>query len=196
LHLGSIAYAVFTGGAQSGVVSVQIRDDRENFLSNRHPHVLTASSWRSPVQGTCHGSSDGHPASSTPTRHPPVLTASSWLSTASSWLSTASSWLSNGRLLRGTCRLSPAPRCAYGRDGLSFYSHRRLSAAPEMSPDTYRQASQGLLRRDLIAADGVRVQVLSLSPEPVRLQPRPMPRRDQVSACQAILAALTAHAAK
>jgi hypothetical protein len=65
-----------------------------------------------------------------------------------------------------------------------------------MSPDTYRQASQGLLRRDLIAADGVRVQVLSLSPEPVRLQPRPMPRRDQASACQAILAALTAHAAK
>jgi len=65
-----------------------------------------------------------------------------------------------------------------------------------MSPDTYRQAREGLLRRDLIAADGVRVQVLSLPPEPVRLQPRPMPRRDQTSACQAILGAPTAHAPK
>ena len=71
-----------------------------------------------------------------------------------------------------------------------------MSAALEMSPDTYQQARHGMLRRDLIAADGVRVQVLSLPPEPVRLQPRPMPRRDQASACQAILAALTAHAPK
>jgi hypothetical protein len=102
----------------------------------------------------------------------------------------------HGRLLRGTCRLSSAPQRAHGRDGLSFYSHRRMSAALEMSPDTYQQARHGMLRRDLIAADGVRVQVLSLPPEPVRLQPRPMPRRDQASACQAILAALTAHAPK
>jgi hypothetical protein len=72
---------------------------------------------------------------------------------------------------------------AADRDGPSFYSDRRLSAALGMSPDTYLQAREGLLRRDLIAADGTRVQVVSLPPEPLRLQPRPMPRRGQASAC-------------
>jgi hypothetical protein len=110
---------------------------------------------RSIVNVFVHGSSDAHPPAKhpawiTPIRHPPVLTASSWPATASSWLS-------NGRLLRGTSGLSPAPRCAHGRDGLSFYAHHRLSAALGMSSDTYRQARQGLLHRNLIAADGVRV---------------------------------------
>lgn len=78
------------------------------------------------------------------------------------------------------------------RDGLSFYSHRRLSAVLEMSPETYLQAREALGRKDLIAADGARVQVLSLPPEPVQVEPRPMPRRDQAAACGAIVAALAA----
>lgn len=85
---------------------------------------------------------------------------------------------------------------AADRDGLSFYSHRRLCAVLQMSPDAYLQARQALLRKDLIAADGARVQVLSLPPEPVLVEPRPMPRRDQASACQAILDALALDAPK
>jgi len=85
---------------------------------------------------------------------------------------------------------------AADRDGLSFYSHRRLSASLEMSPETYLQAREGLMRKDLIGADGVRVQVLSLPPEPVHVEPHPMPPREQASACQAILATLTADAPK
>lgn len=79
---------------------------------------------------------------------------------------------------------------AADRNGLSFYSHRRLCVALQMSHETYLQARDALLRKDLVAADGARVQVLSLPPEPVLIQPCPMPRHDQASACQAILAAL------
>ena len=81
---------------------------------------------------------------------------------------------------------------AADRDGLSFYSHRRLSAVLQMSPETYLQARDALLRKDLIAADGVLVQVLSLPPEPVQVEPRPMARRDQAAACGSIVAALAA----
>lgn len=85
---------------------------------------------------------------------------------------------------------------AADRDGLSFYSHRRLCAALQMSPEAYLQAREGLLRKDLIVAHGARVQVLSLPPEPVHLRPRTMPRSDQASACQAVLAALASDAPK
>jgi hypothetical protein len=81
---------------------------------------------------------------------------------------------------------------AADRDGVSFYSHRRLSAALQMSPEAYLRAREALLRKDLIAANGARVQVLSLPPEPVHVEPRPMARRDQAAACGAILAALAA----
>ena len=79
------------------------------------------------------------------------------------------------------------------RDGISFYSHQRLCSALEMSPEVYLQARESLLRKDLIAANGARVQVLSLPPEPVQIEPRPMSRRDQATACQALIAGLTAH---
>lgn len=82
------------------------------------------------------------------------------------------------------------------RDGFSFYSHRRLATALEMSPDTYLHAREALLRKDLIAADGVRVQLLSLPLQPVLLESRPMLRREQASACQAFLATLAADAPK
>lgn len=79
---------------------------------------------------------------------------------------------------------------AADRDGISFYSHRRICSVLELSTDAYLQARESLLRKDLIAAEGVRVQVLSLPEEPVVVEPRPLPRRDQVAACEAILARL------
>lgn len=48
----------------------------------------------------------------------------------------------------------------------------------------------------VLAADGARVQVLSLPPEPVATEPRPLTHRDQASACQAILASLGAAESK
>jgi hypothetical protein len=80
---------------------------------------------------------------------------------------------------------------AADRDGISFYSHRRLCSVLEMSTDAYLEARESLRRKDLIAADGVRVQVLSLPEQPVVIEPRPLPLRDQVAACEAILASLT-----
>jgi hypothetical protein len=82
------------------------------------------------------------------------------------------------------------------REGVSFYSHRRLCAVLQMPPETYLHARDALLRKDLIAADGARVQVLTLPPAPVLIEPRPMPHRDQASACQAFLASLAALEAK
>jgi hypothetical protein len=81
---------------------------------------------------------------------------------------------------------------AADRDGLSFYSHRRLCALLQMKPEQYLPAREALVRKDLIAVDGARVQVLSLPPEPVQIERRPMARQDQASACHAVLAALAA----
>ena len=79
---------------------------------------------------------------------------------------------------------------AADREGISFYSHQRLCSCLEMTPDSYEAARDGLRRKDLIAADGVRVQVLSLPPEPIVIGPRPMDRDQQISACQAVIAGL------
>jgi hypothetical protein len=79
---------------------------------------------------------------------------------------------------------------AADRDGISFYSHRRLCEVLGIPPERYLQSRDSLERKDLIATDGARVQVLSLPPQPRALQHRPMSRRDQASACQAILDAL------
>ncbi len=76
------------------------------------------------------------------------------------------------------------------REGHSFYSHRRLCALLDTSPDAYLGARESLQRKDLIAADGVRVQVLALPAEPVQIDRPAMPRREQASACRAILASL------
>jgi len=81
---------------------------------------------------------------------------------------------------------------AADRDGGSFYSHQRLCSVLGLAPDDYLAARNGLARKDLIAIDGVRVQVLSLPPQPVVVQAPPMGRDQQVSACQAIIADLAA----
>jgi hypothetical protein len=76
------------------------------------------------------------------------------------------------------------------RDGMSFYSHQRLCFELEMSPNCYLDARDGLLRKDLIAVDGLRVQLLSLPPEPVVVRARPLGRDAQISACQAVIESL------
>jgi hypothetical protein len=80
---------------------------------------------------------------------------------------------------------------AADRDGVSFYSHRRLCAVLQMSPDVYLRAREALVRKDLIAVDGARVQVLSLPPHPVQFEPpTTMSTKERAAACHAILAAL------
>lgn len=76
------------------------------------------------------------------------------------------------------------------RDGLSFYSHQRLCSELDMTPDAYLTARDALLRKDLIAAAGARVQVLSLPAQPLASQAPVLNRNQRVSACQAILATL------
>jgi hypothetical protein len=80
---------------------------------------------------------------------------------------------------------------AADRDGTSFYSHQRLCSTLQMTADDYLAARNGLLGKDLIAVDGVRVQVLSLPPQPVLPQASPIGRDQNLAACNAILAALT-----
>lgn len=78
------------------------------------------------------------------------------------------------------------------RQGHSFYSHQRLRALLAMSADAYLSAREALRRKDLIAEDGVRAQLLSLPAQPVEIPGSAMPRREQASACQAILDSLGA----
>lgn len=81
------------------------------------------------------------------------------------------------------------------RQGHSFYSHERLRALLAMSPDAYlrtREAREALRRKNLIATDGIRVQLLSLPAQPVEIAGSTMSPRDQASACQALLASLAA----
>jgi len=79
------------------------------------------------------------------------------------------------------------------RQGHSFYSHERLRALLAMSPDAYLRAREALRRKDLIAADGVRVQLLSLPAQPVAFAGAPMSPSDHASACKALLATLAAN---
>ena len=74
------------------------------------------------------------------------------------------------------------------RDGVSFYSHQRLCSELCVTPDCYLAARDGLLRKDLIAASGTHVQVLSLPPAPVNAPTPVLDRAQQVSACRAVLA--------
>ena len=68
--------------------------------------------------------------------------------------------------------LAPAQRELYfllvlagDRHGLSFYHHDSICALLQMELETYLQARNALITRDLISYDGTRFQVLSL-PEP------------------------------
>jgi hypothetical protein len=53
------------------------------------------------------------------------------------------------------------------RNGVSFYGHDRICATLEISLDDYITARNSLIRKDLLAFDGTRFQVLSLPPAPV-----------------------------
>ena len=69
--------------------------------------------------------------------------------------------------------LGPAERELYfllvlaaDRNGLSFYHYDSLCALLQMELETYLQARNALIERDLIAYDGTRFQVLSLPERP------------------------------
>jgi len=53
------------------------------------------------------------------------------------------------------------------RQGMSFYRDERLAGVLRFVLDDFHSARAGLLRKDLIAHDGARHQVLSLPPSPV-----------------------------
>ena len=53
------------------------------------------------------------------------------------------------------------------RQGMSFYRDDRLAGMLRFTLDDFLSARAGLLRKDLIAYDGTRHQVLSLPPSPV-----------------------------
>ena len=69
--------------------------------------------------------------------------------------------------------LRPAERELYfllvvaaDRNGLSFYHYDSICALLQMELETYLQARNALIERDLIAYDGTRFQVLSLPEQP------------------------------
>lgn len=69
--------------------------------------------------------------------------------------------------------LSPDERGLYlflvlaaDKAGVSFYSYDRICSTLELDPDSYLDARNGLLAKDLIAFDGTRFQVLSLPAAP------------------------------
>jgi hypothetical protein len=76
------------------------------------------------------------------------------------------------------------------RHGISFYSHQRLCDELCLGVDAYLVARDGLMRKDLIAVRGTRVQVLSLPPRPIVASCPPLDHDQQLAACQAVLATL------
>lgn len=56
---------------------------------------------------------------------------------------------------------------AADRLGMSFYHYDRICSILEMVGDDYVDARNGLIKKDLIAFDGSRFQVLSLPAKPV-----------------------------
>jgi hypothetical protein len=56
---------------------------------------------------------------------------------------------------------------AADRYGLSFYSYNSICSLLGLTLDQYMKAREGLIRKDLIAFDGIIFQVLSL-PEPLK----------------------------
>ena len=56
---------------------------------------------------------------------------------------------------------------AADRGGMSFYHYDRICSILEMVGDDYIHARNGLIKKDLIAFDGSRFQVLALPAKPV-----------------------------
>lgn len=68
------------------------------------------------------------------------------------------------------------------RNGVSFYGHERISAVLELDLDDFIAARNALIRKDLIAFDGVRFQVLSLPAAPVFDERPPLVTDDDLEA--------------
>lgn len=64
------------------------------------------------------------------------------------------------------------------RQGQSYYHYDRICALLQMDLDTYIQARNGLIEKDLVAFDGTRFQVLSLPKSPVAKMDPPLTRAD------------------
>jgi hypothetical protein len=60
------------------------------------------------------------------------------------------------------------------RNGVSYYHYDSICSALEILVDTYLEARNGLIAKDLIAFDGTRTQVLSLPARPVLPTPKPL----------------------
>ncbi len=56
---------------------------------------------------------------------------------------------------------------AADRNGVSFYGYDRICSTLEVPLETYLVARDGLIKKDLVAFDGVRFQVLSLPDAPM-----------------------------
>ena len=64
------------------------------------------------------------------------------------------------------------------RNGVSYYAYDRICSTLEIAPDDYVTARNTLIRRDLIAFDGTRFQVLSLPPHPTFRNRPPLTSQD------------------
>lgn len=56
---------------------------------------------------------------------------------------------------------------AADRNGVSFYGYDRICTLLRLTLERYVEARNSLIRKDLLAFDGTRFQVLSLPPRPV-----------------------------
>jgi hypothetical protein len=56
---------------------------------------------------------------------------------------------------------------ASDRDGLSYYSQEKMSSLLELSLDDFLEARNGLIKKSLIAFNGLMFQVLSLPAKPL-----------------------------
>jgi hypothetical protein len=81
--------------------------------------------------------------------------------------------------------LRPAERELYfllilagDRNGVSFYHYDALCSLLQMELETYLQARNALIERDLIAFDGTRFQVLSLPEQPLAPTTRELRTRE------------------
>lgn len=60
------------------------------------------------------------------------------------------------------------------RNGVSYYHYDSICSALEILVETYLEARNGLIDKDLIAFDGTRTQVLSLPSSPVLSTAKPL----------------------
>lgn len=71
---------------------------------------------------------------------------------------------------------------AADRHGISFYHYDRICSLLMLDMDDYLRARDGLIRKDLIAFDGTRFQLLSLPDEPVVQPPPALVSQDDLEA--------------